>query len=121
VAEKIKITKSRDFFVTETRNLNKNGCPYGAKKTERRELEPWESWALDMLSRYNNGNRKRALLSLIPILVGETCETLLRSGMEGSKVTDMRFKLVQEYKDDLLSRLGETAADSAVTTREGMD
>jgi len=110
MADKMRATKSQDFLVTETRKLNKNQRPYGVKQVERRELALWESWALNMFSRYNDENRKEALMALIPILVQETCETLLKSGMDGPKVTDIRFKLLQEYRDDLLSRLGSNSS-----------
>ena len=108
MAEEVKINsvEKHVFAVTETRRLNKSGRPFGYRQTMRRELQPWELWALDILSRCNDDNRKQALLGLIPVLVEETCETMLKAGIDGPKVTDIRFKLVQEFKDELLSKLG---------------
>jgi hypothetical protein len=117
MAEQVKITQSRDFLVTEIRRLDKNMRPRGIKQVEQREMKPWESWALEMLNRCNRESRKTALLDLIKVLVQETCETLLKSGTEGPKVTDIRFKLLQEYKDDLVSRLD---GDATLAAREGM-
>jgi len=119
MANNVKAAKSQDFLVTETRKLNKNGSPYGFKQTQQREMKPWASWALDMLGRLNNDHRKHALLGLIPALVDETCETMLKAGIEGARVTDIRFKLCQEFKDGLLSRLGETVLAAALAAREG--
>jgi hypothetical protein len=117
VAEEVKMNVDRHVFaVTETRRLNRNGRPFGFRQTTRRELQPWELWALNILSRCNDGNRKAALLSLISILVQETCETMLKAGIDGPKVTDIRFKLCRELKDELLSKLGATATSTA--TRE---
>jgi hypothetical protein len=96
--------------VTETRRLNKNGRPFGFRQTTRRELQPWELWALNILSRCNDVNRKTALLGLVSVLVQETCETMLNAGIDGPKVTEIRFKLCQELKDDLLSKLDGAAA-----------